>query len=136
MLHAAFLVGESKVSLAAMESPSPRLILVVEDDEDTRDALRVLLVGQNYPVLDASNGQEALGVLARTRPALIIMDLSMPVMSGWQLLDFIQQKRLLPGVPIIVLSADSKPPSADVCFLQKPVGAEHLLEAVSARLCH
>jgi CheY-like chemotaxis protein len=111
-------------------------ILVIEDDEDTRDALRDLLAGQNYPVLDASNGQEALRVLARTRPALIIMDLSMPVMNGWQLLDFIHQKSLLPGVPIIVLSADSKPPSPDVCFLQKPVGAEHLLEAVSERLCH
>jgi CheY-like chemotaxis protein len=125
------------VSLPALESPSlPEVILVVEDDQDTRDALRLLLAGQNYPVIDASNGREALRVLAHTRPALIIMDLSMPVMSGWELLDFIHQKRLLPGVPIIVLSADSQPPSTDVCFLQKPVGAEHLLKEVSARLCH
>src|SRR5256885_7028699 len=128
---------EGGVSQVAMDSTvlSPP-ILVVEDDEDTRDALRDLLAGQNYPVLDASNGQEALRVLDRTRPALIIMDLSMPVMNGWQLLDFIHQKSLLAGVPIIVLSSDSKPPSADVCFLQTPVGAEHLLEAVSERLCH
>jgi len=125
------------VSLPALESPSlPEVILVVEDDQDTRDALRLLLAGQNYPVIDASNGREALRLLAHTRPALIIMDLSMPVMSGWELLDFIHQKRLLPGVPIIVLSADSQPPSTDVCFLQKPVGAEHLLKEVSARLCH
>jgi CheY-like chemotaxis protein len=111
-------------------------ILVVEDDDDTRDALCTLLVGQSYRVLDAMNGKEALKVLARTKPALVIMDLSMPVMTGWQLLDVIHEKKLLPGVPIIVLSADARPPSADVCFLQKPIGAEHLLEAISESLAH
>jgi CheY-like chemotaxis protein len=107
-------------------------ILVVEDDDDTRDALCTLLRGQQYDVMNARNGREALQVLARTRPALIIMDLSMPVMTGWQLLEFIRDRRLLPGVPIIVLSADSRPPTEDVFFLQKPVGAEHLLEEVRA----
>ena len=114
----------------------PEPILVVEDDDDTRDALCTLLEGQSYRVLDANNGREALKVLARTRPSLVIMDLSMPVMTGWQLLDLIHEKKLLPGVPIIVLSADSRPPAADVCFLQKPIGAEHLLETVSAQLAH
>jgi CheY-like chemotaxis protein len=114
----------------------PEPILVVEDDDDTRDALCTLLVGQSYRVLDATNGREALNLLDRMRPALVIMDLSMPVMTGWQLLDTIHERKLLPGVPIIVLSADSRPPSADVCFLQKPIGVEHLLEAISARLEH
>jgi CheY-like chemotaxis protein len=114
----------------------PQPILVVEDDDDTRDALCTLLEGQSYQVLDAMNGREALKVLARTRPALIIMDLSMPVMTGWQLLDVIHEKKLLPDVPIIVLSADSRPPSTDVYFLQKPIGAEHLLEAISSTLEH
>jgi CheY-like chemotaxis protein len=114
----------------------PEPILVVEDDDDTRDAICTLLAGQCYRVLDATNGREALKLLAHTHPALVIMDLSMPVMTGWQLLDTIHDKHLLPGVPIIVLSADSRPPSADVCFLQKPIGAEHLLEAVSERLEH
>lgn len=119
----------------ATQSPSEP-ILVVEDDDDTRDALCALLVGQSYSVLDAENGRVALEVLSRTKPSLVIMDLSMPVMTGWQLLDFIHEKNLLTGVPIIVLSADNQPPSADVYFLQKPIGAEHLLEAVSARLEH
>jgi CheY-like chemotaxis protein len=124
------------LSTLSSESLPPDAILVVEDDDDTRDALCVLLTGQDYRVLYAKNGQEALQVLARNRPALIIMDLSMPVMTGWQLLEFIHEKRLLPGVPIIVLSADNRPPSADVCFLQKPVGAEHLLDEISSRLDH
>ena len=114
----------------------PNAILVVEDDDDTRDALCLLLAGQSYRVLHARNGREALQVLARTTPALIIMDLSMPIMTGWQLLEFIRDKKLLPGVPIIVLSGDDRPPASDVCFLQKPVGAQHLLEEISSCLDH
>jgi CheY-like chemotaxis protein len=117
-------------------SPWLQPILVVEDDDDTRDALCALLEGQSYRVQGATNGREALDVLSYTRPSLVIMDLSMPVMTGWQLLDVIHEKKLLRDVPIIVLSADSRPPSSDVYFLQKPVGAKHLLEEISARLEH
>jgi CheY-like chemotaxis protein len=121
---------------SAATAPGSEAILVVEDDDDTREALRLLLAGARYRVLFASNGEEALHVLARTTPALLITDLSMPVMTGWQLLDRIDEKQLLPGVPIIVLSADDRSPSKQVSFLQKPVGAEHLLEEISARLDH
>jgi CheY-like chemotaxis protein len=127
---------EDLLSTHRAKHPQPDAILVVEDDEDTRDALCSLLRGENYRVLYAKNGREALQVLSRARPALIVMDLSMPVMTGWQLLDCIHDRKLLPGVPIIVLSADARPPSTDVCFLQKPVGAEHLLEEISHRLEH
>ena len=121
--------------ITASEAESPD-ILVVEDDDDTRDALCLLLQGQCYDVLNARNGREAVQVLVRTRPSLIIMDLSMPVMTGWQLLEFIRDRSLLPAIPVIVLSADSRPPADDVCFLQKPVGAELLLEEVRALVSH
>jgi len=121
------------ITASRAESPD---ILVVEDDDDTRDALCILLQGQRYDVLNARNGREAVQVLGRTRPSLIIMDLSMPVMTGWQLLEFIRDRSLLPGIPVIVLSADSRPPADDVCFLQKPVGAELLLEEVRALVSH
>lgn len=111
-------------------------ILVVEDDDDTREALCHLLVGESYRVLDARNGLEALQVLTRTLPALIIMDLSMPVMNGWQLLDCIREKHLLPPLPVIVLSADDKLGDSDISFMQKPVRAESLLEEIGSLLCH
>ena len=121
------------ITASRAESPD---ILVVEDDDDTRDALCILLQGQRYDVLNARNGREAVQVLGRTRPSLIIMDLSMPVMTGWQLLEFIRDRSLLPAIPVIVLSADSRPPADDVCFLQKPVGAELLLEEVRSLVSH
>jgi CheY-like chemotaxis protein len=124
------------VFMSPAEAQPPLAILVVEDDDDTRDALGMLLRGQNYRVVKARNGREAAQVLLRTRPALIIMDLSMPVMTGWQLLELIRDRGLVPGVPIIVLSADDTSPGDDVFFLQKPVGAELLLEEVRALVSH
>ena len=115
---------------------TPDAILVVEDDDDTREALCHLLEGESYRVLDARNGLEALQVLKRTRPALLIMDLSMPVMNGWQLLERIRDKKLLPRLPVIVLSADDKLGDTDVCFMQKPVRAEFLLQEIDSLLCH
>ena len=120
----------------ATPSSPPDAILVVEDDDDTREALCILLAGENYEVLRAKNGLEALQILSRIRPALIIMDLSMPVMNGWHLLQFFHDEKLLPSVPVIVLSADDKLDDRDVRFMQKPVRAESLLEEIDALLCH
>jgi CheY-like chemotaxis protein len=120
----------------ASHSSPPDAILVVEDDDDTREALCILLAGESYKVLRARNGLEALQILSRIRPALIIMDLSMPVMNGWQLLQCFRDEKLLPSVPVIVLSADDKLDDSDVSFMQKPVRAESLLEEIDTLLCH
>jgi len=120
----------------ATHSSPPDAILVVEDDDDTREALCILLAGERYDVLRARNGLEALQIVARIRPALIIMDLSMPVMNGWQLLQCFRDEKLLPSVPVIVLSADDKLDDSDVSFMQKPVRAESLLEEIDTLLFH
>ena len=120
----------------ATHSSPPDAILVVEDDDDTREALCIVLAGENYNVLRARNGLEALQIVSRTRPALIIMDLSMPVMNGWQLLQCFRDEKLLPSVPVIVLSADDKLHDSDVSFMQKPVRTESLLEEIDTLLCH
>ena len=109
-------------------------ILVVEDDDDTREALGQLLRGQGHHVLDAPNGVEALDVLRWLRPALIITDLSMPIMTGWQLLERLAGDARWSDIPVIVLSADSPPPQQDLCFLQKPVSAAVLLAEINARV--
>jgi CheY-like chemotaxis protein len=129
-------IVDNFVTKPATHSPAPDAILVVEDDDDTREALCILLAGERYKVLRAKNGLEALQILARIRPALIIMDLSMPVMNGWQLLQYFRAEKLLPTVPVIVLSADDDLHDSDVCFMQKPVRAESLLEEIDTLLCH
>ena len=62
----------------------PAPILVVDDDEDLQQLLRLVLEGQGYSVETASNGEEALACFERRRPGVILLDMRMPVMNGWE----------------------------------------------------
>jgi CheY-like chemotaxis protein len=94
-----------------VNTPIPRTILanwtvlIVEDEADSLDvALRVLkYYGAN--VHTARNGQEAWEVLQSITPRFIISDLSMPVISGWELIEQIKQDRRLSEIPTIALTA-------------------------------
>ena len=63
---------------------SRALILVVDDYEDAREMYASFLERAGYRVEQASDGQEALDAIARNKPALVVMDLSMPVLDGWE----------------------------------------------------
>ena len=86
------------------DQPSP-CVLVVDDDPDILATVEQILEIEGYAVLSARNGAEALSVLESSRPDVIILDLMMPVMDGWEF------RRRLDGhpasaTPIIVVSAD------------------------------
>ena len=83
-------------------------ILVVEDNEDTREILlyRLRSMG-SYEVLLASNGKEALEMAARARPDLIIMDLKMPVMDGWDATKELRRTEWGKDLPVIALTAQA-----------------------------
>jgi CheY-like chemotaxis protein len=122
------------------EGQGGKTILVVEDDAATRDALVLILSDRGFTVLGAANGQEALGVLrGATRPDLILLDLMMPIMDGWQFRREQGRDPALAAIPVVVLSADGNVQqkaaslrAAD--YLQKPVDVEHLLEVVRRQL--
>ena len=80
-----------------------RRVLVVDDDPDILDALSEILEVEGYDVQRARNGREALQRLEQGLPDLVLLDLMMPVMDGWEF-----ARSLAPGArpPIIVLSAD------------------------------
>src|SRR5205807_1009427 len=85
-------------------------IMVIDDDLHVREALTDFLGDEGFRVRDAVDGADALEQLARLRtlrdlPALLILDLAMPVMDGYQLLAQIQKDRQLSPIPIVVLSA-------------------------------
>lgn len=83
-------------------------ILVVEDNADTREILfhRLKSMG-NFEVLLASNGKEALEIAEHSRPALIIMDLKMPVMDGWEATKALRQTTWGKDLPVIALTAQA-----------------------------
>ena len=84
--------------------PRPK-ILLVDDDPDLLRALRLRLRANNYEVTTASDGYAAIAAAQKERPALIILDLGLPVGDGFVVLDRLQNSDALAGIPVIVLSA-------------------------------
>lgn len=110
------------------------LVLVVDDDEDTRRAVRQLLEEEGYVVEEATNGRLALERLGRLpSPALVLLDLMMPVMDGRTLLKEIEAHPEFLGVPIVVMTAsavDEASSTVKVPMLRKPVDVDALLRIV------
>lgn len=118
------------------EERAPK-ILVVDDDESTRNSVREILEDDGYRVETASNGQEAIEKLeGGDLPALILLDLMMPVMDGWQFLSHQKTRPTPRHVPIVLLSGMAfirdAPGVAD--FLSKPIRPDALLSCIR-RFC-
>ena len=112
-------------------------ILVVDDDDAILRSLRELLESEGYGVETAHNGREALDKLARMEPPrLILLDLKMPVMDGWQFLSERSQVAASARVPIVLLSGLPFIPNAPGVsdFLSKPINPSRLLDCVR-RFC-
>lgn len=82
-----------------------KLFLVVEDFEDSRFMMRRLLEMAGYEVVEATDGEEAVDLATNRRPALILMDLSLPKLDGLEATRRIRQKRGMKRVPIVAVSA-------------------------------
>src|SRR3972149_2883437 len=116
-------------------------LLVVEDDPAMLVALRDILEGAGYTVLTAANGRVALDVLGNEHPALILSDISMPIMDGIELFEAVRKSPHGAGVPFIFLTARGtredifagKSLGADD-YITKPITSQELLAAVQARL--
>ena len=80
-------------------------ILVVDDDLAIRTMLETVLEDEGYQVVLAGNGQEALEQVRRQRPALVLLDLMMPIMNGWEFLETVKTTPELKNLPILLLSA-------------------------------
>ena len=112
-------------------------ILLAEDDDDLRDAMLDTLQDAGYRVAAVANGQEALAWLHDTErlPSLILLDLMMPVMDGWQFREVQSKDAKASSVPVVVLSAMGSHPTIDsVEYLKKPTKVAPLLELVE-RYC-
>ena len=86
-------------------SRTKKLFLVVEDFEDSRFMMRRLLEMAGYEVVEATDGEEAILLAVKKRPAVILMDLSLPKLDGLEATRRIRQKRGLKRVPIVAVSA-------------------------------
>ena len=112
---------------------APR-ILVAEDDEDSLEALVWLLRKEGFRVVGVPNGLDALREMSSASPDVLILDLEMPWVSGWDVLARMRQDPALRNIPTVVTSAhvgDKRTPR-DVIALVKPLSHDRLLATIQA----
>jgi two-component system, cell cycle response regulator DivK len=114
-----------------------RCIVVVEDQMDNRQILRDLLGNAGYELLEAENGADALTTVARQRPDLILMDIQLPVMDGYEATRRLKSDPATQSIPIIVvtsyaLSGDETKAREAGCdaYVTKPYSPRQLLGKV------
>lgn len=109
-------------------------ILIIEDDSEIRGITAVLLRREGYIVEEARSGDEALTFLRRSDrdPCLILIDLMMPILGDWDVVDILREEDRILALPVVVLSAahPAKAPSGVAGFVRKPIDFDLLLGLV------
>ena len=118
---------------------SDPVVLVVEDDESIRNVITDVLEDRGYRVIGASNGADALDQLDQTRPDVMVLDLLMPVMHGWDFMESYAEKTDGALIPIVVVSVNPVLPRSFDRFgvqsvVRKPFDVDVLAESVEAAL--
>lgn len=109
-------------------------VLVVDDDHDLLNLVRLVVQGDGYLVETASDGREALAAVARHMPNLILLDMKMPVMNGWEFAaEFAAAYGSSTPIVVITAAADARKAAEDVgavSWLGKPFDIDTLIRAV------
>lgn len=114
-------------------------ILIVDDDYDTRTVVKTILSGNGYEVEECASGPQALEKLKSYTPALILLDIMMPEMSGYDVVVHLKQKPETQNIPIIMLTAKGEPEDLIVgykdyavdYYIPKPFTTRQLLAGIS-----
>jgi CheY-like chemotaxis protein len=131
----ASLVGVSKNrSVTSQGSVLRPSVLVVEDDEDLCTVVVDLLRDEGFDAESARNGSLAVEKLeAGAAPSVILLDLMMPVMSGWQLWDWLQQHRAFRHIPVVIFTATGLRTGSlgKVPVVEKPFDPQKLIDTLA-----
>jgi CheY-like chemotaxis protein len=116
--------------------PKGKTILVVDDESDVRMVVEAILTGHGYGVVQARDGAEALLLLRQRKFDLMVLDIMMPRMDGYQVMD--ELKKVNPDLPVIMLTARTQPKDVwkgyvEGChyYITKPFASEGLVRAVN-----
>ncbi len=113
-------------------------LLVVDDDESVRSMLAVILRRHGHDVASAAGGDEALRRMREAPPDLVLLDLMMPGMGGWEVIAAMRESPRLAEIPVLILTSlhDDAIRPVGHQVLHKPVDGEVLPAVVDALLAH
>ena len=113
------------------------LILVVDDDPMARTMLKITLRDPSFKIVEASGGQEALGIVESKNPALLVLDVMMPGMSGFDVCRALREKSETADLPIILYSAKTHPRDVQngmdagaTMYMFKPTPRKEMIESI------
>jgi two-component system, cell cycle response regulator DivK len=112
-----------------------RLVLIADDQEDNRIIFSAILRHHGHSVFEAVNGQEAVEQARRHSPDLILMDIQMPVLSGWEATRLLKSVEATASIPVLAVTAADESPArleeTGFCaYVRKPVTPQHVARAV------
>ena len=115
----------------------PKKILVIDDEPDLREIVEEILASAGYQVITAADGQEGVDKAFASNPDLILLDIAMPQMDGFEVLSTLRGRRETATIPVIMLTAKGRTDNIleaerlrAVDFLIKPFKAKEILKAV------
>ena len=119
---------------SAPESRSGPIVLIVDDDERLREYVRVNLEMEGYTVHEAGSAEEGMKVLDELRPDLVLLDVMMPKMDGWEMLQLMHERHGVGSIPVVMFSGKVDETAADEAaergaqgFIGKPFDPQELI---------
>jgi excisionase family DNA binding protein len=119
---------------SAPESRSGPIVLIVDDDERLREYVRVNLEMEGYTVHEAGSGEEGMKVLDELRPDLVLLDVMMPKVDGWEMLQLMHERHGVGSIPVVMFSGKVDEAAADEAaergaqgFIGKPFDPQELI---------
>jgi CheY-like chemotaxis protein len=116
----------------------PCVVLVVDDESDIRDIISTALDGEDYRVLQASNGEEALLQVEGAHPQLVLLDMRMPVMDGWAFTRALRERNLKLPICVMTAAQDARQSASEIgadSYLGKPFSLNQLFSVVDPACC-
>ncbi len=118
-----------------------RKILIIDDEANIRKLIAVNLIARGYEVIEAEDGQEGLALLRDAAPAILLLDIKLPDMSGWEILKTMKDNPLYRPIPVIVITASLGITDYELYknenlrkILKKPISIQELTEEVKEAL--
>jgi DNA-binding response OmpR family regulator len=116
-------------------------ILIVDDEEDLLEVLRLVLASKGYEVLTAASGMDGLARAQSQLPSLILLDIMMHQMDGWEVLKLFKLDERTSGIPVVILSARVEPKDkirglqeGAIDYVTKPFAVRDILTKIAAIL--